>query len=268
MTQAQYNTLIRLYGLHVLLLIGPLLVSAQVHISFEEEVPMATKHIDSAYINPEDDPALYAPEGPDFYYVIQGDSLAHEQIDLNEVVLLKRLSFTNMEERRRYVILRRKTLKVFPYAKLASDRLTIMEQRLGGLSGKSAQKKYTRRIQKYVEEEFTATLRKFSRSEGRILVKLVERQTGRTTFDLIKTFRSGWNAFWYDRVAGWYDISLKEPYRPFASKEDYYIEDILQRAFRDQLLESQKPFYPIDILALESYWSKADQLVPEPSSPQ
>ena len=42
MTQAQYNTLIRLYGLHVLLLIGPLLVSAKVHISFEEEAPMAT----------------------------------------------------------------------------------------------------------------------------------------------------------------------------------------------------------------------------------
>ena len=201
----------------------------------------------------------------EFYYIVAGDSLAIESINLNEVVILKRLTFDDNEARRRYITLRRRTLKVFPYAKLAAERLTIMEERLAALTRKSARKKYTRRVQRYVEEELSATLRKFTRSEGRILVKLIERQTGRTAYDLIKTLRSGWRAYWYDKAAGLYDISLKESFRPFDLKEDYYIEEILQRAFRSQILEPQAPHQPIDILALEAFWHDSHQKEKRPT---
>jgi len=190
-----------------------------------------------------------------FYYVLQGDSLVREYIDLNEVVLLKRLSFKDMSERRKYIILRRRTLKVYPYAKLAAERLAVMEQRLTQIKRKSKRKKYTKQAQKYMEGEFYETLRKFTRAEGRILVKLIHRQTGQSTFDLIKDYRSGWRAFWYNQTAHWFDIELKSTYVPFENKEDYYIEDILQRGFRDGLIERQKPFEPIDILELESNWA-------------
>jgi len=189
-----------------------------------------------------------------FYYVLQGDSLVREYIDLNEVVLLKRLSFKDMSERRNYIILRRRTLKVYPYAKLAAERLAVMEQRLTQIKRKSKRKKYIKQAQKYMEGEFYETLRKFTRAEGRILVKLIHRQTGQSTFDLIKDYRSGWRAFWYNQTAHWFDIELKSTYIPFENKEDYYIEDILQRGFRDGLIERQKPFEPIDILELESHW--------------
>ena len=190
-----------------------------------------------------------------FYYVLQGDSLVREYIDLNEVVLLKRLSFKDMSERRKYIILRRRTLKVYPYAKLAAERLAVMEQRLTHIKRKSKRKKYIKQAQKYMEGEFYETLRKFTRAEGRILVKLIHRQTGQSTFDLIKDYRSGWRAFWYNQTAHWFDIELKSTYVPFENKEDYYIEDILQRGFRDGLIERQKPFEPIDILELESHWA-------------
>ena len=190
-----------------------------------------------------------------FYYVLQGDSLVREYIDLNEVVLLKRLSFKDMSERRKYIILRRRTLKVYPYAKLAAERLAVMEQRLTQIKRKSKRKKYIKQAQKYMEGEFYETLRKFTRAEGRILVKLIHRQTGQSTFDLIKDYRSGWRAFWYNQTAHWFDIELKSTYVPFENKEDYYIEDILQRGFRDGLIERQKPFEPIDILELESHWA-------------
>ncbi len=190
-----------------------------------------------------------------FYYILQGDSLMREHIDLNEVVLLKRLSFKDMAERRKYIILRRRTLKVYPYAKLAAERLAVVDERLKQIKRKSKQKKYIRQVQKYIEGEFYETLRKFTRAEGRILVKLIHRQTGQSTFDLIKDYRSGWRAFWYNQTAHWFDIELKSEYLPFENKEDYYIEDILQRGFRDGLIERQKPFEPIDILALESFWA-------------
>lgn len=189
-----------------------------------------------------------------FYYILEGDSLVRQYIDLNEVVLLKRLSFKDMSERRKYIILRRRTLKVYPYAKLAAERLAVVDERLKQIKRKSKRKKYVRQVQKYIEGEFYETLRKFTRAEGRILVKLVHRQTGQSTFDLIKDYRSGWRAFWYNQTAHWFDIELKSTYDPFQNKEDYYIEDLLQRGFRDGLIERQKPFEPIDILELQSHW--------------
>ena len=82
-------------------------------------------------------------------------------------------------------------------------------------------------------------LKKFSRSEGKILIRLVHRQTGITTFDLVKELRTGWKAFWYQTTASLFKLSLKDEYNPEYSFEDYLIEDILQRAFADKYLEEQ-----------------------------
>lgn len=190
------------------------------------------------------------------YYIIEGDTIAREAIDLDEVILLNKLEFNSKEDRRRYLILRRKTRKVYPYAKLASERLTTMTERLKTIEKRRERKKYTRRIQKYIEEEFSAELKKLTRTEGQILVKLIHRQTGRTAFALVKELRTGWRAFWYNTTANVFDISIKEEYNPFDIKEDYLIEDILERSFQAKILERQKPAFPIDYLELTVYWNK------------
>lgn len=190
-----------------------------------------------------------------FYYVIAGDSIPREFIDLEEVVLLNKLEFNSKEDRRRYLILRRKTRKVYPYAKLASERLTTMTERLKTIEKKRNRRKYTKRIQKYIEEEFSEKLKKLTRTEGQILVKLIHRQTGRTAFALVKELRTGWRAFWYNTTASMFDISIKEEYKPFEIKEDYLIEDILERSFQANLLVRQKPAFEIDYLELTSHWN-------------
>lgn len=191
-----------------------------------------------------------------FYYIIAGDSVAREFIDLDEVVLLNKLSFNSKLDRRRYLILKRKTRKVYPFAKLAAERLTTMTSRLKTISKKRDRKRYTKRIQKYIEEEFSEKLKKLTRTEGQILVKLINRQTGRTTFELVKELRTGWRAFWYNTTANMFDISLKESYRPFEVKEDYLIEDILERSFQENILIRQKPAFRIDYLDLTDAWNK------------
>ncbi len=191
-----------------------------------------------------------------FYYIIEGDTIPREYIDLDEVVLLNKLEFNSKEDRRRYLILRRKTRKVYPYAKLASERLLVMQERINSIESKSAKRKYTRRVQKYIEGEFSDKLKKLTRTEGQILVKLIHRQTGTTAFDLVKELRTGWRAFWYNTTASMFDITLKESYKPFDVKEDYLIEDILERSFQSDLLERQKPAYPIDYLTLTAHWNK------------
>ena len=190
-----------------------------------------------------------------FYYIIAGDSIPREFIDLEEVVLLNKIEFNNKQDRRRYLILRRKTRKVYPFAKLASERLTTMTERLKTITKKRDRKKYTKRIQKYIEEEFSEKLKKLTRTEGQILVKLIHRQTGRTAFDLVKELRTGWRAFWYNTTAKMFDISLKESYKPFEVKEDYLIEDILERSFQDNILIRQKPAFKINYFDLTDNWN-------------
>jgi len=191
-----------------------------------------------------------------YYYIIKGDTIPKEYIDLEEVVLLRKLEFDTKIEKRRYLILRRKTRKVYPYAKLAAERLVVMNQRLQSIDNKRAKRKYTKRVQKYIEEEFSAKLKKLTRTEGQILVKLIHRQTGKTTFNLVKELRTGWRAFWYNTTASMFDISLKEEYKPFDNVEDYLIEDILERSFQADILVRQEPAFDIDYLELTSHWNK------------
>src|SRR5690606_28238150 len=140
--------------------------------------------------------------------------------------------------------------KVYPYAKLAADRLDSLNSRLALMQKRRDKNRYTRMIQKYIEGEFSEKLKKFTRTEGQILVKLIHRQTGATTFGLVKELRSGWRAFWYNTTASMFDISLKRRYDPENVQEDYLIEDILQRSFRSGLLERQDAALDFDFAEL------------------
>ena len=190
------------------------------------------------------------------YYIIEGDTIPRESIDLDEVIIFGKLKFKDNLARRRYLILRRKTRKVYPYAKLAAERLMVLNERLQNIESKRARKKYIRLLQKYMEEEFTQELKKMTRTEGQILVKLVHRQTGQTMFSLIKEYRSGWRAFWYNNAAKIFNISLKEKYDPINVEEDYWIEDILQRSFQANILEKQDTALDFTYYELKNKWSK------------
>lgn len=188
------------------------------------------------------------------YLIIEGDSIPRKTINLEEVMLLHKLKFNNKEDRIRYLILRRKTIKVYPYAKLAADRLDSMNTRMASLKKARDKKRYTKRVQKYIEGEFSDELKKLTRTEGQILVKLIHRQTGTTAFDLIKELRSGWRAFWYNTTASMFDISLKRSFDPANVKEDYLIEDILQRNFQSGILQEQKSAIEFDFYDLTNKW--------------
>jgi len=188
------------------------------------------------------------------YMIIDGDSIPREAIDLEEVMILHKLKFANKNDRRTYLILRRKTLKVYPYAKLAAERLESLTARLESLDSKRKKKKYSKKIQKYIEGEFSEELKKLTRTEGQILIKLVHRQTGETTFDLVKNLRSGWRAFWFNNTAKLFKIDMKREFDPENVKEDYLIEDILQRNFQNGTLTRQKSVVDYDFYELTNKW--------------
>lgn len=186
---------------------------------------------------------------------IEEDNYLTKIIDLPEVYVFdKARTFSSEEERKKYLILQYRVKKVYPYAKLAAERLRIMERTMDAMKNKRQKRIYTKRMQRYVEERFTEELKKLSRSQGRILVKLIHRQTGQTSYELVKELRNGWNAFWYNNTAWLYDISLKSEYNPENVEEDFWIEDILLRAFSKGELEKQLSALEFDYLELTDKW--------------
>ena len=188
------------------------------------------------------------------FFIIKGDTVMREMIDLEEVLVLGKIKFKSDLDRRKYLILRRKTRKVYPYAKLASERLLELQSRLDQIKTKRDRKKYTKIVQDYIEDQFSAELKKLTRTEGQILVKLIHRQTGVTAYSLIKDLKSGWRAFWYNSTASLFDISLKEEYNPEFNQEDYLIEDILQRSFQSNILEPQESRLKFNFHDLTNKW--------------
>ena len=190
------------------------------------------------------------------YIRIEGDTIVRGSIGLNEVLLLPKRPYKNSDEIRKYLILRRKTLKVYPYSVMASDRLNTLNQRLEIIKTKRQRRKYTKMVQKFLVDELTPELSKLTKSEGQILIKLIHRQTGQTTFNLVKTLRNGLKAFIYNTTAKFFDLNLKNEFQPEISLEDYYIEDVIQRSTRDNLIEYNKPYKTYDLFKLKSIWNK------------
>ena len=164
------------------------------------------------------------------YFKIEGDSVFKKEIDLKEVVVYKPVIFADNQERLDYFVLKRKVLKVYPYAKMASERLAKLNDRLNKIKSKRKKKKYTKMLEKFLQEELTAELKKLTRTEGQILVKLIYRETGSTAFSLVRELRNGFRAFTYHTIAKVFKISLKEEYNPLKVREDLFIEDILRNS--------------------------------------
>ena len=183
----------------------------------------------------------------------QGPSIMYS-IDLQEVVVTKKGNKGLDEQRRRFLILKRRVYKVYPYAKLTAEKLLNINTTMAKLKTKKEKKKYFKLVENYLQEEFEPKLKKLSRKDGQILVKLISRQTGSSTFDLIKDYKSGWKAFWSNSTAKLFNINLKTEYLPFDVAEDFNIEYILITAFKKKQLAEQPSAKDFDLKKLASAW--------------
>ena len=210
----------------------------------------------SVTVNAQEIPPSPTPMG---YELKESDDIVNDTIQLEEIIVSKEK--LDPEAKKQFLILQNRVYKTYPYAKLASERLTLLNKGMERLSSNKEKKKYFKIVEDYLNNEFEAKLKKLSRSQGRILVKLIHRQTGTTTYDLVKTLKSGWKAFWSNTAASMFDINLKSQYAPYTVNEDFLIETILQRAFESGRLINQPPSNPVDIDNLNDFWeSKAQQV--------
>lgn len=197
------------------------------------------------------------------YAQISNDSLAKRDIEIESkdtMVVLEEVYIykdkMSAQEKKDFQLLQNRVYKVYPIAKIAADRLVALNKNMDKMKTNREKKKYFKIVEDYMENEFTGQLKKLSRKQGQILIKLIHRQTGFTTFELIKDYKSGWKAFWSNNTAKLFDINLKTKYAPYEVNEDFLIETILDRAISRGRLQGQKPAKPVNIDELYDFWEK------------
>ena len=147
------------------------------------------------------------------------------------------LHFKNKEDERYFKRLKYKTLKVYPYAYLASEKLDSMLTELETIPKRRKKKAYIRATEKWAKEYLAEDLKKLTRWEGRILSKLIFRETGISTYDLIKEYKGRFHAFFWQGLAKLYDNNLKTPFQPNTVEEDKWIEYIILDAKQKGIIE-------------------------------
>lgn len=186
------------------------------------------------------------------YVLTENDTILGDTIQLEEVIIHK--TKLDPEAKKQFLLLQRRVYITYPYAKLASERLTSLNHGMAKLNTNREKRKYFKIVEDYLSNEFEANLKKLSRKQGQILVKLIHRQTGSTSYELVKNLKSGWKAFWSNTTAKMFDINLKTEYAPYQVNEDYLIETILVRAFDSGRLINQNLAKPVNYDNLTDFW--------------
>ena len=151
-------------------------------------------------------------------YNQQGDSII--TIDLWPIYI-----FDKPVDMRRHAKLIRNVKVAYPIAIVAGRKLKELEKELVLIEGKRGQSKHIKQLEKDLKEEYMPILKKMNFSQGKILIKLIDRETNQSSYSLIKEFRGGFSAFCWQGIATVFGADLKDNYDK--KEEDKVIEQII-----------------------------------------
>lgn len=155
--------------------------------------------------------------------VLNGDTVPH--INIIEVKVSPPQKFKSKRKYRRYTKLVRDIKKTLPYARKANNRILSIAQTVDTIVGEKEKKVYLKKAEKELFEEFEAPLRKLTFSQGRMLIKLIDRETGSNSYSLIKELKGGFSAVMWQSVARIFGSNLKSEFDE--EGEDAMIEYII-----------------------------------------
>jgi hypothetical protein len=155
--------------------------------------------------------------------IYEGDTIPY--IILPPVNCFTPRKFKNKKEAAKWTRLLYNVKKVYPYSILAAARLKEYDRILATIPNENDRKKYMKKVEKELQVEFADELKNLTITQGRILIKLINRQTGKTTYDIIKEMRGAFSAFMWQGLASLFNSTLKADYD--ASGEDKAIEEAI-----------------------------------------
>ena len=154
---------------------------------------------------------------------VNGQTIA--SIEVQEVVVYPKIEFDSRRKYRRYQKLIRDLKKVYPYAQKARYKLLKMEQEFRQLESEKARKQYIKNVEREIKDEFKDDIKHLTITQGRLLLKLIDRETGNTSYALLDELKGGFTAAFWQTVARIFGHNLKAEYEPHG--RDYLIERIV-----------------------------------------
>jgi hypothetical protein len=168
--------------------------------------------------------------------VIDGDTIP--RAFLPSFYIVERRTFKSKADERAYLRLKQNVVKVYPYARFAGEKLREYEEELMGITDEKEKKKFYKRVEKELRAEFEGELMDLTITQGRILIKLIDRETGNTSYELVEALRGTFTAFFFQSFARLFGHNLKSNYDP--KGEDKLIEDIVVMIESNNLQEVNK----------------------------
>jgi hypothetical protein len=153
--------------------------------------------------------------------IIDGDTLP--VADLEHIQVTEKRNFSSRDERKRYRQWRKYAAKVYPYAAEAIRLFRKLEEDTEGMK-KGKKRKYGRKKEKELKPKYITELKKLTKSQGFILIKMVERELNRPFFDVVLQIEGRWAAMKWQTLGKWYGYNLKKGYNP---NKDPLLESIL-----------------------------------------
>ena len=156
-------------------------------------------------------------------YEINGEKV----VVMDELFLLPKPHFNNQLDRNFYFFLNKKLNRVYPYFITALEQYRDIQDELSKIDDEQ-KRAYIKKRQEQLANQYEKQLRDLTTTEGRIFAKLMYRATGKPVYDIIKELRGGWSAFWWNVKGNIADVDIKEPYDPYANRQDAFVESLLQ----------------------------------------
>jgi hypothetical protein len=147
-----------------------------------------------------------------------------------EIKIFDSRIFASQEQKEAYDRLAYNVIKVLPYAHFAGERYRQLQRDLALTADKHKQKELISACDNQIKDLFKREVENLTISQGEVLIKLIDRETGNTSYDLVKQLKGGLDAFMLQSVARLFGHNLKQTYDP---NEDRDIETILQKAGYD-----------------------------------
>jgi hypothetical protein len=160
------------------------------------------------------------------YIVYGGDTMTYAQLDM--VIVWGKMSNAQRKANREWTRLRNAVYVTYPYAKKASYIINDVNSNLKHVIDEKKRKQYLSSREKVLKKEFTEPLTNLSVYQGKVLMKLINRQTGNNCYELLKEYKGGVNARLYQTVAFFFGGNLKQDWEPNSNATDRDIENIIR----------------------------------------
>ncbi|WP_165156412.1 DUF4294 domain-containing protein [Parabacteroides sp. ZJ-118] len=152
------------------------------------------------------------PEGYQKAQLYEGDTIA--VVNLREVFVYPQVKFKNKREQVRYNKLVRDVKRTLPYAKMVYDTLIETYEYMETLPDDKARQAHLKRMEKELFAQYKPELRKLSFSQGKLLIKLIDRECNQSSYNLLKAYLGSFRAGFWNLFAGLFGASLKTEYDP------------------------------------------------------